>query len=298
MERLRLSCPNPRLLRDMQEPDGLETVQLHAELHLPGSATGPGSAVVVLDGLGGPMRHRERQYGRMLAARGFVALVLDSFATRGVGESGDIRRAVKVTEAMMLSDAFTALGYLAARPDVDVERIGVIGFSYGGMIAVLSSYQQIARTFLPTGPRFRAHVSFYGCSVPRMEDPTTTGAPVTLLLGGYDRNVSIPRSARIADDLRKGGSEVEMRVFEHIYHQWDGSDETRRFFPFNLRRLRIRIGRDGEVRDERTGFAMNGRTSRVALIGLWTDPTGYSMLRDDETTKRTNEMLLATLDGM
>jgi hypothetical protein len=91
---------------------------------------------------------------------------------------------------------------------------------------------------------------------------------------------------------------VDLRLFERAYHQWDGSDATGRFFPFNLRRLHFRVGRDGEVRDERTGLAMNGRISRFALIGLLTDPTGYSMLRDEEITALTNKVLLAVLGRM
>jgi dienelactone hydrolase len=199
---------------------------------------------------------------------------------------------------MMLSDAFTGLRYLAGRSDVDADRIGVVGFSYGGMIAVLSAYEQLAKVFMPDGTRFRTHISYYGCSVPRMEDPTTTGAPVLHLLGERDRNVSIERATKISEDLRSGGSESALQVFDGIYHQWDGEDETRRFFPFNLRRLQFCIGKDGEVRDERSGWHMQGSASRLGLIALWIDPTGYSMLRDEETTKRSDEILLTSLGAM
>jgi dienelactone hydrolase len=131
-----------------------------------------------------------------------------------------------------------------------------------------------------------------------MDDPATTGAPVTHLLGERDRNVSIERARVIAEDLRRGGSESDVQVFDDIYHQWDGEDQTRRFFPFNLRRLRFRIGSDGDVRDERTGLRMRSRASRLGLIALWIDPTGYSMLRDEDTTKRSDEILLASLAAM
>lgn len=295
MEKLTIETPNPLLLRDMLKPDKVETVGLCTELHLPRGSPGPWPGVVILDGLGGPKDRRERRYGRTLSEHGYASLVIDSFTTRNVGAHGDVVRAIRVSEAMMLSDAFTGLRYLAGRPDVDPERIGVIGFSYGGMITVLAAYEQLARTFMPDGTRFRTHVSYYGCSVPRLDDPATTGAPVTHLLGEWDRNVSIERVGKIADDLRRGGSESEMRVFDGIYHQWDGEDETRRFFPLNLRRLRFRIGSDGDVRDERTGLRMTGRTSRLGLIALWVDPTGYSMLRDEDTTKRSDEILLAAL---
>lgn len=298
MERLQLTGPNPLLLHDMLAQNSVEQIELTAELYLPEDRADPVPAVVVLDGLGGPKDSRERDYGRMLSREGFAVLVLDSFACRGVGDRGDLMRAFTVTEAMMLCDAFTGFSYLAERPDVDASRIGVIGFSYGGMITVLTAYEQIARLLLPDDRRFRAHVAFYGCSVPRMADPTTTGAPVTMLLGELDRNVSIPRTELIADDLRRGGSPCDMRVFESVYHQWDGTDETKRFFPFNLRRLRFRVDEDQEVRDERTGLRMRGSVGRIALMSLWADPTGYSMLRDEETSRRSREILLAALRSM
>ncbi len=297
MELLAIQSPNPLLLRDMLDPVKVETVRLHAELHLP-AKEGPWPGVVILDGLGGPKGARERRYGRLLSDHGYAALVLDSFATRGVGTRGDLVRAIRVSEAMMLGDAFAGLRHLADRPDVDPERIGVIGFSYGGMITALAAYEQLAQIYLPQGPRFRTHVSYYGCSIPRLENPATTGAPVTHMLGGRDRNVLMARAHKIAADLRRGGSESQVKVFDGIYHQWDGSDEKKRFFPFNLRRLRFRIGRDAEVRDERSGMRMTGRASRLGLIALWTDPTGYTMLRDEETTRRSDEILLAALGAM
>jgi dienelactone hydrolase len=133
------------LLHEMLDPDAVKRVELAAELYLPENRAAPSPAVVVLDGLGGPKEGREREYGQRLSDEGFVALVLDSFACRGVGENGDLIRAFTVTEAMMLSDAFTGFSYLAGRPEVDASKIGVIGFSYGGMITVLTAYEQLAR---------------------------------------------------------------------------------------------------------------------------------------------------------
>lgn len=289
---------NPFLLSEMTEGRAAAPFDIEVELYLPTDASTPMPGVVVSEGLGGLHDSRERGYGRKLAAEGYAVVVIDSFKSRGVGKNGDLVRALSVTEAMMLADAFAGLKYLADRPDMDASRIGIIGFSYGGMITQLTAYEQIAALYLPGGPRFASHVSYYGCSVARLDDPATTGAPVKILLGELDRNVSIPRTEQIAGDLRRGGSEVEMKVFDGIYHQWDGEDLKRRFVPFNLKRLHMRLKPDHEIRDERTGLAMRGRASRTGLIGMWTDPTGYFILRDDETSKRTDEILQDTLRRM
>jgi dienelactone hydrolase len=250
-------------------------------------------AVVVPEGLGGLIDDREFRYGRFLAANGYAVLVVDSFTPRGAAPLSHPRRALAVTESMMLADAFGALRYLGSHPLVDPDRIHIFGFSYGGMISVLSAYENIRRVYMgDNGLAFAGHVSYYGCSVARVEAPQATGAPVLMMLAGLDKNVSMKRTQQIADDLRHGGSPVELVVFENIYHQWDGRDETVRYVPFNLSRCRMRLGADYKVRDERTGIAVRGRISRALVIAssVW---SGYEILRDVETRKRSDKMLLS-----
>lgn len=282
---------SPILLRNVPSGNGIKQVDIPASLHLPAPGTGDGSAVVVLQGLGGPKDHRERAYGAFLAERGRVALVPNSFAGRNIRWRFDDIRALFLTETMMTADAFAALSYLAGRADVDPRKIFVIGFSYGGMISVLTAYRQVADLFLPDGPRFAGHVSYYGCSIPRLEDPRTTGSPVLMLMARRDRNVCLERTGQIAADLRTGGSPVRLEILD-AYHQWDGNDEKKRHVLFNLRSCRMRIDRRNEVRDERTGLRMTGLASRTALIALSADPRGYTIQQHLPTQQETDRMLL------
>ena len=295
--RVGLQSWSPVLVREMCD-GAAPRLAIQAELYLPSGHDAPLRAVVVSEGLGGLQDARERRYGRFLAENGIAALVIDSFASRGAGERGDLGRAVHVTESMMTADAFAGLRYLADHELVDASRIHIAGFSYGGMTAMLTAYRQLADLFLPGGPRFAGHVSYYGCTVPRLDDPRTTGAPVTMLLGGLDRNVSIPRCKDIAEDLRRGGSDVAVQLFEGAYHQWDGDDETKRWVAANLARCSMRLSYDHEIREERTGIRVRGRVTRTALLTMWANPLGYTILRDRDVTRRSDEILLeAVLRG-
>lgn len=290
---------NPYLPADMAKPEVRDAMMpAKGYLFLPeGPAGEPCPAMVIAQGLGGPKDHRELQYGRWLAGQGVAGLAIDSFASRGVAWAGDTWRALRVTTAMMLGDAFAAQRHLAGHPRIDPARIGVMGFSYGGMVVMLAAYQTIRRLYLPEEPAFAGHVSYYGCSVPRVDDPTTTGAPILIMLGRKDRNVLIPRVEEIAADLRRGGSEVDLRLFD-AWHQWDGDDRRRRHVAFNLRHCAIRVDQNGHLRDENTGWSIDGPLSRIAFLARYTSLKGYDIKRDEEALAASNQALLDFVQGL
>lgn len=296
MQKIQIPSQSPFLLRDVRNGAGSPPpIMLDGELYLPQDRERPFPAVVISQGLGGVKQARERRYARLLTQHGHAAILFDGFVSRGKHRFSDTIRALRVSETMLLADAFAGLSYLAGRHDIRSDAISIMGFSYGGMITVLAAYEQLAQLFLPGGPRFASHISYYGCSIPRMENPRTTGAPVVKMLGERDANVDIGRSEAIAGDLEEGGSPVALTVFENVYHQWDGSDVEKRFVDFNLANCRMRIGVDDEVRDERTGIRMSGRTSRTAILGLSASRQGYFIQKDDTTRRLSDEILLTTL---
>jgi dienelactone hydrolase len=174
----------------------------------------------------------------------------------------------------------------------------VLGFSYGGMVALLAAHEQVARSFAPDGERFAGHVAYYGCSVPRLEDPTATWAPVLMLFGENDRNVSLPRVERIAADLRHGGAAVDLRVLPGAWHAWDGWDERRRWVPFSLRDCAVAIGRDGTLRDEASGRALPDHRALVLFLARRARVGGYHMQRDAALAQATDATLFSFLDGV
>ena len=71
-----------------------------------------------------------------LADRGIASLRID-FA--GTGDSPVDYRQYSLTSATR--DVTTALDYLAAKPELDINRMGLVGFSQGGLIAQLVAAQ-------------------------------------------------------------------------------------------------------------------------------------------------------------
>ncbi|WP_372426326.1 dienelactone hydrolase family protein [Salinarimonas chemoclinalis] len=288
---------SPFTLADMVRGDAPETTA-KGVLLTPGAVATAKSlpAVVILPGLGGIIAEREIRYAKRLAGEGYVALAVDTFGSRGAAYANHSLRALRVTETMMLADAFAALAHLVRLPMVDPARVAVMGFSYGGMISVLAAYRQMAELFCADGPRFAGHVSYYGCSVPRFDDTTTTGAPVEIFLGALDRNVNPERSREIAEDLRRGGSRVGFHLFENTYHQWDSQNVERTFVRFSLYSCRFAVDRKNRLRDLRTRLPIAGRVSRTLALAANADPRGYHMLRDEGVTARTDARLSEFLE--
>lgn len=283
---------SPYLLKEVVDHDEpVNSATVEAQLFLPDGDPKRRPAMLIAHGLGGQKPVRELTYGAKLAKAGYVALVLDSFGSRGLSDTKDDLKALRVTTWTLLADIFAGLEFLADHPAVDPRTISIMGFSWGGMTTVLTAYEQVRRAFLGDRDlRFAGHAAYYGCSIPRLEDPTTTGAPVLMLLGEHDRNVSLDRSRQICDDLRRGGSKVELKVFD-AFHQWDGDDVEKRHVLESLAHLHFTITRDNEVVDDRSDTAMRGMLSRVFMIVKDLDWGGYDILRDAELHRRTDELL-------
>ena len=244
-------------------------------------------AVVMLHGAAGLVRERGDTYGPQLAAMGVAVLVVDSFGSRPALNTGFTGRLLNITETMFVADAYGALHYLAARPEIDARRVVLAGFSYGGMAAMYALYAQLADRLAPPGLRFAGHVSFYGPCIARFADSRTTGAPLLMLYGSGDELIRPQRCAEVAADLRAGGSDVEVIAYPGAVHQWDGG-LPRQMIGRNLSPCSFTVERDGTIRDDRTLIPMNGPFLRKVTLGLCVQDKPYPIGRDDRIRAQSN----------
>ncbi len=243
-------------------------------------------AVVLLHGSAG-MIYERAKYGPSLAAMGVAVLLIETYASRPDLGTSFIQRVLNITETMFVADAYAALRYLATRPEIDTSRVALAGFSYGGMATTYAMYAQIADALLPRGPRFVGHAAFYAPCIARFEDSRTTGAPMLMLYGALDELVRSERCAQIAQDLRSGGSEVQIIVYPTAVHQWDGSME-RQLIGRQLAGCRFLVARDGSVRDQNTMLPMNGPFLRKIILGMCTGSRPYLIGRDPAVRAQSN----------
>ena len=107
---------------------------LVADLYLPANSRGRLPAVIVLGGSGGGLDERTAWEARALADRGYAALQLAYIVGPGLPATARLPTAIHL---LPLEYFKAAIDWLRARPDVDAERIGIVGTSIGGMVALL-----------------------------------------------------------------------------------------------------------------------------------------------------------------
>ncbi len=254
-------------------------------------------AVVLLHGAGGALPAREHLYGRQLAAMGAAALVVDVFGARRDRAAGFTERLLEITETMALADAYAGLRFLSQRPEVDPRRVVLLGFSYGAMASMYGVWATAAERLAPGGERFAGHAAFYGPCIARFEERRTTGAPVLMLYGEGDELIVPERCAEFAADLRRGGSRAEVVSYPGAVHQWDGG-QPRYAVGRLLGPCRLRVGRDGRVRDERTRLQMTGPITRRLILAACVEDRPYLIGADDAVRARSNRDLGRFLDGV
>src|SRR3989442_2068279 len=190
-------------------------VTLSGSLYRP-DGPGPLPSMVVLHTCGG-LQRLELDWADWLKARGYVALVVDSFTPRGTRNVCGTGR--NPTYAEVGGDAFGALAYLRSLPFVDGERIGVMGWSYGAMAALRVAGASVVDSAKPQGGGFRVSVAFYPSCRAFASD---TAIPLLMLLGGSDDWTPPEMCVAGAEALlQRGGRTVEWKVYPGVHHGFD-----------------------------------------------------------------------------
>lgn len=254
------------LLASAQGLPGSESVilrvdaeSLYAHLFRP-AARGRAPAMVIVHGFGGVSDAREGFWARELAAFGVAALVVESFTARGVGSS--IEDQSRVSTAQGLRDAYAALGYLAQQEFVDPRRVGVMGMSWGGTVALRAA----DRRRQGDGPGFAASIPLYPGCVAQYRNPRP-GAPLLVLIGERDDYSGIGSCVDYVNRIRAAGGAAQLKLYPGAHHGFDG-DAREVFRPQaqNYRDCVLYIEDDGTTTYGRTGEPLDSAQKAFELM--------------------------------
>lgn len=195
--------------------------EMPATLYIPeGTARRPG--VLVLHTAAGPGPNLEA-FARELATAGYVTLTPDVFALHDFGADG------RTDHPLIVGDLEGALAFLARQPRVDPDRLGVVGFSFGGRAAIQLAAAHPAE--------LRAVVVYYAIASHAALGRVLSGraaraeplaarvgalrAPVLIHHGEADRNVPVEQARLLHRALVAAGKSSTLYTYpgaDHLFN--------------------------------------------------------------------------------
>jgi carboxymethylenebutenolidase len=197
------------------------------------------------------LSRRHRMWGELWAEAGYIAILVDGFGPRGYPQGfprfSYAERPPEVDEVTIRPlDAYGALAYLRTRADVVPDRIGLQGWSNGASATLAGMAVDASGSKMPTPDSgFRAALAFYpACGLKgRFENGYRPYAPVRVLHGTADEEVSPRRCGALVEQARALGGDIEIHFYEAATHGFDDPSAKRRRDPANARAADDAIGR-------------------------------------------------------
>lgn len=183
--------------------------------------------------------HNAYALNQYLASRGYIVLSVNYRS--GIGYGMEFREALNYGAhgASEYQDVVGAGLYLRSRPDVDPDRIGLWGGSYGGYLTAMGlarssdlfkagvdlhgvhDWNVVLRNFAPSyDATAREDVARLAFQSSPMASVSTWRSPVLLIHGDDDRNVPFSETVDIVESLRARGVELEQLIFPDEVHDF------------------------------------------------------------------------------
>ena len=218
----------------VKSPDSLE---VHSQLFLPKDLKPGEKRPAMIFVHGGPPRqmlpgyhymqfyHWAYAYNQWLANKGYVVMSVNY--RLGIGYGRAFRQAANANARgnSEYQDVLSAGRYLQTRPDVDPNRIGIWGLSYGGLLTaqalarnsdVFVAGADLAGVHLYGNSLDTATVSFKSSAVGAIDN---WKSPVFLVHGDDDRNVDFAQTVGLVSLLRARNVYYELMVVPDDLHE-------------------------------------------------------------------------------
>jgi len=175
---------------------------------------GPFPAVIGLHGCGGMHDTTKQRLANELVAWGYVVLLVDSYATRGIVHA--CTSSAFATFLKRRPDAYGALVFLASQTFVDSQRVAAVGFSSGGWLTLSVAETNPFEQFVPAGNlRFRAAAAF---NPPCDRAEARPGIPTLILIGALDDWTPAADCSRRIVGWGNDGPPIELVIYPGAYH--------------------------------------------------------------------------------
>ena len=167
-----------------------------------------------------------RDIGRRLAKAGYVALVPDVVSRQGGTGSFPNRdmlgqAVLKLDSDVVMKDLTGAHNYLKGQNFVQTNKIGVIGFCWGGGQTYIFATQNKELT---------ATVIYYGPIPKDLDGVKNITGPVLGNYGELDKGIS-SQVPRLAEEMKKNGKSFDYKIYPDAPHAFNSDVRPNQYRP-------------------------------------------------------------------
>jgi dienelactone hydrolase len=198
------------------------------DCHLPDSS-GSFPAIIGLHGSGGSHASMSDP-ARDLAGYGFAIFVPHYFERTGTQYAGDKQTIFRNFPAWGKT-VWDTVGFVCQQPEVDKERVGLLGFSLGAYLAL---------SVASVDTRIKAVVEFFGGLPREMKFFMRRLCPVLILHGESDPVVPVSEAYDLEKELQRRDIPYEMKIYPQAGHGFTGEawqDASKRTLAFLTKHL-------------------------------------------------------------
>ena len=163
-----------------------------------------------------------------LARTGYAAVAPDLYH-RQSGHGAPLERMARLRDTEVIADVSAAIEHMREQPNVDPQRLGVVGFCMGGRIAFLMA---------AANRHLRAAVVYYGGNIMRpwgedvpspFERIAEIGCPILFHFGENDDNPSPTDRIKLDTELTRHGKVHEFYAYPNAGHAFMNFTNAERY---------------------------------------------------------------------
>jgi carboxymethylenebutenolidase len=183
---------------------------------------GPFPALIVIHEWWG-LNDWVKEQASKLADQGYIALAVDLYRGK-VADTPDLAHELSrgVPEDRATRDLRAAFDFLAAQPNVKKDRIGSIGWCWGGGYSLDVALLE---------PALAADVIHYGRLATDPAELKKINAPVLGIFGGQDRGIPPEDVKKFQQSLEKLGKKVEIKIYPDAGHAFENPNNKQGYRP-------------------------------------------------------------------
>jgi dienelactone hydrolase len=263
---------------------------ISGELRIPRPGVDRLPAIILVHGSGG-VGANVNDWSQELNKIGVATFILDGFTGRGI--TSTVTNQGQLSRLTMINDSYRILELLAKHPRIDPSRIGIMGFSRGGQVALYASLKRFKRMHGPSDVEFAVYLAMYPtCNITFIDDGEVSDKPIRLFHGKADNYVPVAPCRAYVERLQKSGKDVQLTEYPDAHHAFDNYTPAPIFIP------QAQTVKNCRMEEKPVGQMINSQTEQPFS---YDDPcvergttVGYNAQAHSEALKAVIEFLTVT----